>query len=522
MLRHFLRPLSIALLLVPILTRGGEAQDRNRVATLPPQPLSGPERGPEAAPDKSTSSSQNGGAASETGGATRAETQKAREVSDHPDNQDSNSQNLTSQISGSQISTSPISSSSKLSKWTWGLIIRNRTGWRTNPPHRLQMSRTYLEARGSYRIDDTWSLTIEGRAHFDPVGRLGFPQRWLPHQWWFDPRQAVVDGRVGRVDLRLGLQQVVWGEADGLRVLDVINPLDYREFILEDFLDSRRPLWMARADIPAGSGSLQLLWIPYFAPGRAPVTGNEFGPDLTPVGPAQVGLPVQFDSVRRPGYRLGSSQAGARYRRTVGNWDLTANYFLGWEDLPTSYGGLVSSRPDEPPQLRFTPRFDRKEVFGGTAANSFGRFVLRLEGGINRRKSLPVALPGLPGEFVTTPQFSGVAGLDYSVSPWLWVSGQYFLQSAISPPVPLGQPRHNHLASIYLRTNFFRETLRPELFILTGLREKQYLLRPRLTRTFGDHWSLGVGLDLLGGDRRSLFGYFGQRDRLVIELKWMR
>ncbi|NDD63881.1 MAG: hypothetical protein EBZ36_07890, partial [Acidobacteria bacterium] len=116
------------------------------------------------------------------------------------------------------------SGSGKTSKWLWTLTLRNRTGWRVMSPRTLQMSRHYLEAKGVYQIDGTWSLTLEGRAHYDPVGRLGYPQRL-----WFDPRQVLLDGRVGRVDLKLGLQQVVWGEADGLRVLDVINPLDYRE-----------------------------------------------------------------------------------------------------------------------------------------------------------------------------------------------------------------------------------------------------------------------------------------------------
>ena len=134
------------------------------------------------------------------------------------------------------------------------------------------MSRTAVDGKATYKISDDWRLTLAARAHYDPVNRLGYPPRL-----WIDPREAILSGKVKKVDLKLGLQQVVWGQADGLRVLDVINPLDYREFILEDFLDSRRPLWMARADVPVEKGSVQLLWIPYFAPGRLPVEGNEFG-----------------------------------------------------------------------------------------------------------------------------------------------------------------------------------------------------------------------------------------------------
>jgi hypothetical protein len=412
----------------------------------------------------------------------------------------------------------------KPSRWQWSFTLRNRTGFKLDQPHRFQMSRTIFDAKGLYKISDDWKLTLEGRAHYDPVNRLGYPKGV-----WFDLRQALLDGRVGKIDLKFGLQQVVWGQADGLRVLDVINPLDYREFILEDFLDSRRPLWMARADVPVGKGSLQALWVPYFAPGRLPGAENEFGLGasfgLGLLSAAQQGSGLPSFQVRaaptgRPGYRLRSSQGGVRYSRSIGAWDLTANYFRGWEDTPTSYLRGIEIAPM--PTVNFAPRYDRKEVFGGTAASSFGSLVLRMEAGWNRNK--PAAVTDVPPKsgFEKSGLFSGVVGLDWSAKTWLWISGQYFLQSTAAPQSRLLFPRNNQLVSLYLRTNFFRDTLRPEFFILTGLNQRQLMVRPRVTKIIGDHWSIGVGADFLGGKRTNIFGYFDSRDRIVVELKWMR
>jgi hypothetical protein len=449
-------------------------------------------------------------------------------------------------------------------RWQWSFTVRNRTGYRLEEPRVFQMSRTTFNAKGRYKIDDDWQLTLEGFAQHDPVDRLGYPKVW------FDPRQVLVDGKIKKIDLKLGLQQVVWGQSDGLRVLDVINPLDYREFILEDFLDSRRPLWLARADAPVGKGSLQMIWVPYFAPGRIPVPDDEFnaGPSfgLGLIGAASGiqnvdRIPLRVEPTARPAYQLKSSQAGARYSRSIGSWDLTANYFYGWEDIPTNYLiqnpqhwyslsprrseenegseeraiNMPSSRSSLSSLLRgeknqcfknqcfdlvFQPKYDRKEVFGGTAATNFGSMVLRMEAGWNRDKPTAVK-SGSPTGIDKFGQFSGVVGLDYSAKTWLWISGQYFLQFTSAPQERLLFPRYNHLASIYFRANFLRETLRPELFILTGLNQEQYLIRPRVVKTFGDHWSLGAGADFLGGKQTNIFGYFDTKDRVVVELKWM-
>ncbi len=75
-------------------------------------------------------------------------------------------------------------------------------------------------------------------------------------------REFFVQGKIGPAWLRAGKQQVVWGQADGLKVLDVVDPQDFREFILPTFEDSRIPLWTLNTEIPIGATQLQLLWIP--------------------------------------------------------------------------------------------------------------------------------------------------------------------------------------------------------------------------------------------------------------------
>ena len=64
-----------------------------------------------------------------------------------------------------------------------------------------------------------------------------------------DPlREAYVDTSLDDWLIRAGKQQVVWGTADGMKLLDAINPTDYSEIAQNQMEDSRIPVWMINAD----------------------------------------------------------------------------------------------------------------------------------------------------------------------------------------------------------------------------------------------------------------------------------
>ncbi len=73
-------------------------------------------------------------------------------------------------------------------------------------------------------------------------------------------REAYVDTMVEDWSIRAGKQQVVWGTADGMKLLDAINPTDYSEMAQNQMEDSRIPVFMINAekDLKAG-GSFQFI-----------------------------------------------------------------------------------------------------------------------------------------------------------------------------------------------------------------------------------------------------------------------
>jgi len=70
-----------------------------------------------------------------------------------------------------------------------------------------------------------------------------------------DPlREAYIDTTLDDWLVRLGKQQVVWGTADGMKLLDMINPTDYSEMAQNQMEDSRIPVMMLNADKQTDDG----------------------------------------------------------------------------------------------------------------------------------------------------------------------------------------------------------------------------------------------------------------------------
>ena len=67
-------------------------------------------------------------------------------------------------------------------------------------------------------------------------------------------REAYVDAENNGYSIRAGKQQVVWGTADGMKLLDAINPTDYAEMAQNQMEDSRIPVWMVNAETDAADG----------------------------------------------------------------------------------------------------------------------------------------------------------------------------------------------------------------------------------------------------------------------------
>ena len=111
-------------------------------------------------------------------------------------------------------------------------------------------------------LGESSTLHAEGNFVIDPKAEEGFQKHRLYSQFDYF-RELYLDSYFGSEDqfsTRLGKQQIVWGTADGIKLLDIINPTDFRHFVQDPFEDSRIPVWMAVGEYnPVPSINLQAI-----------------------------------------------------------------------------------------------------------------------------------------------------------------------------------------------------------------------------------------------------------------------
>jgi hypothetical protein len=187
----------------------------------------------------------------------------------------------------------------------------------------------------------------------------------------------------GRLSLRIGRQNLSWGETDGFRLLDRINPLDasFGGFLIP--LDERRrPLTMLRATLglpePVEWGITNTAFEVFIAPDkRLPVAG---APPPTPWGTGGAPQPLsstptlvgsllalgRFDvttQLDRPDLNFQDSRMGARLLWTWQDITFTLAHLSTYPDAPTP--SLQLGRTGNP-ILKL--RFPNIQVTGATAS----------------------------------------------------------------------------------------------------------------------------------------------------------
>jgi len=386
-----------------------------------------------------------------------------------------------------------------------------------------QKVETIFQPELEIELPDGFNLTAIGRARWDTRDRLepGSPaqdttdlisRRWLPNNDVdLELREFYLDAPIEIAHLRIGKQQIVWGQADGMKVLDVVNPQDYREFILDDFQDSRIPLWTLAAEVPIDDFTAEFLWIPDQTYNDLPEAGALFALTAPQFVPRAVpGFTVIQRDPDRPNSAVADSDAGARLLGMIDGWDFSLNYLYHYDDNP------VLRRQVQGSVVTITPEYERTHLVGGTFSNAFGDFVLRGELGYSFNRFYLTDDQADSDGVGESDNFSSVVGLDWYGMEDTLISAQLFGDYLTNDIEGLVRDQFASTASLLVRRKFLDDDLEAEVIWLQSLNSGDGLVRPKVTYQINDTLSVWAGADIFFGTSKGVFGQFDDNDRVLL------
>ncbi len=330
----------------------------------------------------------------------------------------------------------------------------------------------------------------------------------------FDWRELYLRFSALGFDWSAGWQQIVWGKADELRVLDQVNPVDLREFVLLDLDDYRKTVPAVRANRRFGEWDAELLYVARFRPTSFARSGSEFFiPQIDPALADRVSLlpDAEYDSIGA------GSELGVRFTRSFEGLDLELVGFYTRDDLPVFRLEPLADTGSMLPGLR---REHHRYFLAGTgiALPLGSSLVLRGELGYIPRKTFNA--DDTPDGLDHSGQLTGLIGLDYTYGDWL-ITAQALDQYILGWRPAYREERHTPTFTVTVQGTSLGARLDTRLFwAVQPLRGDGSWLQIRNTYRFDDHWAAALIVDLLQGRDSGFFGQFDDKDRIGVELSF--
>jgi len=369
--------------------------------------------------------------------------------------------------------------------------------------------------------EQTIDLTLEGwgdmtRLVINPyvyVGTSSEPELGI--------REAYVDIFFDNADLRVGKQAIIWGQAEGAFITDIVSPRDMRSFILADFREIRKGVPAVKADYYAGSYTFEGIWIPRFVPTSMPGKDSMWiqKMDLKP------GVTITPQPVDPPAFDLKNSEVFGKvqYFGPRISWEVMGGY--AWTDTPY-VTGVSPTNPPAPGKANANQDYGRYKVVGGSLSTAIGPVVLRSEAAVYLDKPFSVITPGSPLPSIDVEnhhQVQALAGLDWG----LWgieMSAQYILSyihdfkdGMIEQGKMLSE--FDHTFTFRVVDTFLDDRLTAKVFVYFEADPLNALIRPSLTWSIEDGVLIEGGVELFVGSEGT-FGSYKDNSLAFVALRW--
>lgn len=357
----------------------------------------------------------------------------------------------------------------------------------TQHPHDFTTSRTRLRAELRVDYENAYLFTSLNGVHNSILeDRTGVQL----HEAYFNYQNDFLEIRAGR-------QIVVWGVADGLRVTDLISPVDYTEFMSSDYDDMRMAVDGFRIKYPGERVNAEVVYVPVPRYFQMPLSeDNPWCPNL----PEKAGL----DFPEGPDAKFKNGDFGTRVSFFLSNLDFSVSALHTHNQSPVSVVEPVSMD-----SVVIHGIHEAMTMIGGDMSMPVGEFVLRAEIAEYFGEALDYA-NNL--DYARKNTFNALGGIDwYAGDNWTFMV-QYLHKYIADYSHNLAAEKNSSEMTFRISKELLNNTLKLSLYGVFDIDNLGYYGRASGDYSVTDQVMISLGYDHFGGKRGQLAGYKKNRE----------
>jgi len=302
----------------------------------------------------------------------------------------------------------------------------------------------------------------------------------LSNHTGFQLREAYAYYSDNHWDVRAGRQIITWGVADALRLTDIISPMDYTEFLAQDYDDIRIPVGGLRVRFSREKWSMEAVAIPVSSFFDLPTDAE----NPWSVGPIAIGA--------EPSHNAYNMEYGGRLAFFLSGIDFSFSALHTWNKQPMLCNGVGEYR--------------RMTMLGADVSVPIGKFVVRGE--------VAEYLDELQTGGTRAASTNALLGIDwYAGNDWT-LSAQYSHKY-----VALGEHRNTALSTLRISKELLHNTLTLQTFAYIDVTNGGIFNRLSADYALNDQIHAVIGYDYFHADG-GMFAIYNKNSELFFKLKY--
>ena len=379
----------------------------------------------------------------------------------------------------------------------------------------LTKLRPYFSLTWDAKLGENWKTRISGKAFYDLAYGMKDSETFSDEvlselEKEAELREIYLEGSpFGNLDIKLGKQIVSWGVANSLRVVDVLNPTDDREFGMTDLEDIRLPINMTKLDYYIGDLKLEAVAVHEIKFNKSAPFGSDFNPSTQKINEV-----IPESSAENTEY-------GLALIGTFSGWDASLHWAQYFDDTAHFKITKVTFIPGLGAVPTLEQRHSRLTMGGATLSIPSGNFIWKAEA---------AKLQGMEFALVTDKTFSrtdALVGSEYSGWSDTSLTLEFGVQHLNDFDVKLEESPDSQLEDrIATTVSFMQDYINQTLHLsLVGMMigksgQDGGLNRMSLEYDVMDAFSVTGGVMLYQPGENAYFQNLNENDRIFFEVRY--